>query len=148
MRSFRSEMASLAVTLSVPALVFVAFPYEAFSFRAISSRMAREMTVSYVSLSPAEERQAVQTARASLRGEGGNVRWMRADVSGDLSAEEVARPILSALAPERSSRMELLPCGRIPYLPSQRACSVEKIDRMTEGTDSLPFSRTELLRIE
>lgn len=148
MRSFRSEMASLAVTLSVPALVFVAFPYEAFSFRAISSRMAREMTVSYVSLSPAEERQAVQTARASLRGEGGNVRWMRADLSGMLADDELARPILSAAVLERSSQAEPLPCGRVPYSPSQRARPAERIGRAEDGQDPLPFPREELLKID
>ena len=148
MRRLRSEIASLAVTLSVPALVFVAFPYEVFSFRAAPSRTAREMTVSYMSLSSAEERQAVRAARASLRGDNGDVRGMRADLSGMLADDELARPILSAAVLERSSQAEPLPCGRVPYSPSQRARPAERIGRAEDGQDPLPFPREELLKID
>ena len=148
MRSLRSEAASLAVTLAVPAMVAAAFPYAALRFRADVPAGGGGMTVSCVTLSAAEERKAVRAARTSFRGESGDVRWMRADLSGELASVEFLRPILSAAAAERSARMETLTCGRVPYLPSQRALPAERIERDGGPAVALPFSRDDLLRIE
>ncbi len=97
-------MVSLAETLAVPALALVAFPYGAFSFRADQPKAEDAPTVSFVTIAAAEERQAVRAARTSLRGESGDVRWMRADLSVNLQEQALAKPILPVSSTERPAR--------------------------------------------
>ena len=147
MRSVRSELSTLAAVMVVPACVVAIFPYEALRFRP-AEKLSRSASLASVELSPETRRQAMRTARTSLRDEGNGVRWMRADLSYDLLPDDPRRPVLTDSLRAKPAELPLVSCGRTPYLPSQCAAPAAKIAPDGESDAQQAFSRQELLKIE
>ena len=146
MRSWRSELVSVAAVLAIPAGIALVFPYDALCFRAAPEKPA-DPAVAFVRLSPESERLAMRAARTSWRVKGG-AREMRADLSVAPLPDDGRHPVLSSASRRAAGpAVSLVECGRIPFLPS---CRAERPARIPDGKDVVskpPFSREELLKL-
>ena len=147
MRSVGSELVSVLTVMAVPAAIALVFPYSALGFRAVAPKRPPEVTAALVRLSAEGERSAVQSAKNSWRGEDGNVRHLRAEMSfGELPEP----PRTSVLSVEERSRRPVPPVatgGIPPYLPSLEAAPPETIGA-EKAAPELPFAKEEFLRID
>ena len=140
------NLVSCAALLAIPAVVAVAFPFEALTFRASSAApSAPDFSAALVTLDAKDEIAAVHAAKSAWR-QGGGPRKERVD----LLLPELPGDFRVPMAPIGTrSRLPAPPVatdGVSPYLPSQRAPAPERIVA-EPGADELPFPREELLRI-
>lgn len=147
MRSWRSELLSLALVLAVPVLVVLVFPYQALEFRARMSTETPTRLAAYVTLTAEEEEAAIKAAKTSWRGEGSVNGQTRSElVLGELPAPD-SSPVLtieSRTRPEfRQQSQECFPV----YLPSQAAPLPNKLPDEGAERAKPAFSRQELLEI-
>lgn len=147
MKSVRSELASMAVVLSVPAVVAAIFPYGALGFRAASSARSGPKACAFVTLTPEAERQAFKSARTSFRRSERDVRWMHADLSADFLPEAALRLDVSVPAVAGPAELPLVKCERVPYLPSAKARPPVRLPP-ADTDPELPFPRGKLLEIK
>lgn len=147
MRSWRSELLSLLLVLTVPAVVALVFPYPALRFQARKPLMKSIGFSAFVMLTAEEENEAIKAAKTSWRGEGGVSDQVRTELLlGELPAPD-SSPVLTIESRNRplfgrhSDR-------RLPvYLPSQAAPLPKKLtdDGVEEAKPA--FSRQDLLKI-
>ena len=147
MKSVRSELVSMAVVLSVPAVVAVIFPYGALGFRAASSTRSEPKTCAFVTLTPEAEHQAFKVARTSFRRSERDVRRMHADLSADFPPETALRLDVSVPAAAGPAELPIVKCERVPYLPSAKARPPVRLPPADKDPE-LPFPREKLLEIK
>lgn len=148
MSVIQNELPALAVILLVTAGVVAEFPREALGFKGRSDFAQRQAAcpVSLVTLDAAAEGAAMRMARNALKnGSGG--RWICTDLFlSELPAAE-SQPLLSIESRSRPQSLPVVERGMTPYLPSMRAPAPTRI-KPEEAADTLPFPRSELLKIE
>ena len=149
MKGVRHELFALLTVLSVPVAIVLAFPFSAVSFtpRQLSGRCSP--SAAFVVITPAEQEQAMRSAKSSWQGDAGGVRRLRADLSvgvlpendKSISADVGAEPSRSA-----ATRVDYVPAA---YPPSQGALPAGRLPKAETETAREPaFPKSELLKID
>lgn len=148
MSVIQNELPALIAILLVTAGVVVEFPREAIGFKGRSDLDSRQTPrpIFLVTLDSESEGSVMRMARNVLKnGSGG--RWICTDLFlSDLPAGE-CRPLLTIESRSRPPSVPVATRGMTPYLPSLRASPPPRI-QPEEAVDTLPFPRSELLKID
>ena len=161
MRSARSEIASLLTVLAVPVCMLAVYPYGALTFNGATgvspvaapssgqrTSCLSQPSIAFVTLSAAEEQEALRIAKSSLRGDIGGARRLHIDLAfGELPADEIV-PVLPI-----EDRTRPVGLGRVAhefssYLPSQAAGATGILPvAESKPVDERAFSREEMLKL-
>lgn len=150
MRSWRSELLTVSMVLSVPVTLAVAFPHAAFGFRARSVEPRRGAFAAFVRLSADEERAALAAVKSTWRNAGA----FAGDRFGTLplgvlpSEVHSARPLLTIADRADGRQPELVGFEPPPFLPSAAAAPPETLASDTKKPEPATFSREDMLKID
>lgn len=146
MRSWRSELLSLALVLAMPVMVVVVFPYPALKFRARTPEAAPVGFAAYVTLTAVEEDEAIKAAKTSWRGEDEDSPSRSELLLGELPAPD-SSPVLTIESRNRPVFHRRSDAHFPVYQPSQAAAFPEQL--VDDGAEVVKpaFSRQELLEI-
>jgi len=144
-RSLRSEMLSMSMVLAMPVAIALVFPYASLRFSPSDAKSHQGTTFEFVTLEPAEELEAIRSAKTNWRPMGNDS--LRIDMAfGELPIDKpspvIASSITSRLEPAKDIAFE--PSS---YLPSQAAPRPTKISPDPNTGKDMAFPRDELLTI-
>lgn len=144
MRRLRHEIAMLSIVLMVPAMLALAFPFEALDFKpsAAASVSAASPVCAFVSVAAAEQAKIFASAKSAWRIGGGPAGV--AFSLGELPDMPPAVAMREVAASAAKSRPEYRPAL---LLPSVGARAPEKLTSSGESPD-VAFAREELLKID
>ena len=149
MRDFRHEFLSLLTVLAVPAAIALVFPYSAIGFKPRTSAVRGSPSAAFVVITPAEQEQAMRSAKSSWQGDAGGVRRLRVDLSvGVLPENETSISADVGAEPSRSAatRVDYVPAA---YPPSRAALPAGRLPKAETETAREPaFPKSELLKID
>ena len=146
-RSGRHELATFVTVLAVPTAIAFAFPFASVKFRASAIQPDLTAHAAFVTLTEAQEKAALASARASWQGDPG-VRRLRANLAvGELPKADL-KPVLDVC--ERMSQVRVRPTDYPagPFVPSSAAARPSRIGAEKGEPRRPAFSREDLLKID
>ena len=148
-RHLRHEIYSLGLVMLAPALVLLAFPFNAIEWKAQSNENTTPASCAFVSLSADETDEAIESARSSIKTANDSSRLWEIDFSLDIFDDAPhggVSDISSRLKPAPASPAK---CDILPLPRTLAAPSPVKIQSDTPIPAPKPaFSREELLDID
>lgn len=146
-RSLRSEIFPLAVILSLPLAIYLAFPRGAVGFVPAGKVQARTITNAFIWLDADREARLLASARASWQSDSASRRGVRANLLACGFSEQDSH-IASGLRPSVSERVSSVTDYEIDAVPHGVGADGPVVLPAEESGRSEPaFSRSELLKL-
>lgn len=146
--SWSSELLRIGMVLSVPLAIAAVFPYQSLAFKARACGDSERAFVAFVKLDDEAERNAIRSAKSSLRGETTRLQRLRADLSfGELPAEP-DEPVVARPGRRTGVVPQPVEFGTPVYRPSAAAARPVAIKGQDPAAAELVFSRAELLKLD
>ncbi len=148
MRSARSEALSLAVALSLPAAVFLSFPYSALRFVPASPPAERPASSAFVDLTPEQEARAMQRAKTSGRSDPTDAAIRPSDLILRTLPDDVPAPVVRLSDRARPPAPERIGWRPPPYLPTRAAPVPAALPAETDAPPPSGFMKEDLLKLD
>ena len=147
MRKFRRDLFSLLTVLTVVLAVVAVFPFDGLRFRAAASA-ARPASAAFVTLTEAEETEALQTAKTAWQVSPSGFRRLRAPLIVGELPECPHGPVAPKPVEMSHESAEVFRVTPVAYPVTHGQPRPRPLLTEPPVSRTLPFSREELLRID
>lgn len=147
MRKFRRDLFSLLTVLTVVLAVVAVFPFDGLRFRAAASA-ARPASAAFVTLTEAEETEALQTAKTAWQVSPSGFRRLRVPLIVGELPECPHGPVAPRPVAMAHEAVEFFHVEPVAYPVSQGQHRPGPFAEEQPIPSTLPFSKEELLRID
>lgn len=150
MRSWRSEVLTVSMVMTVPLGIALAFPYRAACFVARTDRVDSDTAfAAFVKLSGEDEAKALSFAKFSWQNENAASRGKPVDLFvGDLPEDDSASPVLGIDSRPHGERPAVQESVMPPFRPSRAMGEQKKLPVGERVAEEPFFSKDELLRLD